>query len=175
MFVQSSDAYVAGYSTTNNKTQATYWKNSIPTILSGDGTQATVAFGITVIGTDVYVAGNEYDADGNSTAVYWKNGSINHIEGNAYAFSMTNSGSDIYILDNSDTNLSYWKNGTVTQVTANSVNINAHESAIAVTGADVYIAGAANNLATYWKNGKAINIYTKQSAANAIVVLPKIN
>ena len=63
----------------------------------------------------------------------------------------------------------------MTQVTANSVNINAHESAIAVTGADVYIAGAANNLATYWKNSKAINIYTKQSAANAIVVLPKIN
>ena len=51
---------------------AEYWKNNVPTLLT-DGTTRGGANQIAVSGSDVYVAGADWNGQG-TFAQYWKNG-----------------------------------------------------------------------------------------------------
>ncbi|ASU34142.1 hypothetical protein [Mucilaginibacter xinganensis] len=67
----TKDVYVAG--AINNV--ATIWKNGAATALKATGMHATTAVAVCIKASDVYVAGNGYDASNNSFAILWKNGS----------------------------------------------------------------------------------------------------
>ena len=67
IYVLGGDTYITG--TLNNL--PTVWKNGISTTLPYVGGGET--FSVFAIGTDVYVAGDQYNA-GTSVARYWKNG-----------------------------------------------------------------------------------------------------
>jgi hypothetical protein len=54
-------------------TIAKVWKNGVATSLSS-GTYEIYARSVYVLGSDVYVAGEEYNADNISVAKVWKNG-----------------------------------------------------------------------------------------------------
>lgn len=89
--VVGNDVYVAGYEyngseisrlfngayITDGRSVAKFWKNGVATTLT-DGQNNASANAITVVGDDVYVAGN----DGN-VAKYWKNGVANIVVPNA--------------------------------------------------------------------------------------------
>jgi hypothetical protein len=73
-----NDFYIVGGETGGAHQMATYWKNGLSTHLT-DGAFLGRAHDMTFFGSDVYVAGVEYDipAGGNifhSSAKYWKNG-----------------------------------------------------------------------------------------------------
>ena len=67
----TKDVYVAG--AINNI--ATLWKNGAATALNATGMHATTAVAVCVKSSNVYVAGNGYDASNNSFAILWINGS----------------------------------------------------------------------------------------------------
>ena len=70
----NNDVYIAGYETLNGKAAARVWKNGTPTTLN-DGTKHAFANAIAIKGNDVYVAGEERDANNSSDyATIWKNG-----------------------------------------------------------------------------------------------------
>lgn len=78
---ESGDVYVAGYVYDGSYNVATYWKNGDAVSLLNDDEPCDgidqfdeEARSITVVGTDVYVAGQEYTCGNNAFAVYWKNG-----------------------------------------------------------------------------------------------------
>ena len=127
--VSVSDVYMAGY--TNGGVSggvfkiAKYWKNGVTVNLTNGLTYDAEANSIIVIGSDVYVAGIEKNAAGNTVAKYWKNGTaVKLTDGtrNAAANSITVSGSDVYVagyeLDNTYNYVAkYWKNGTAFALT----------------------------------------------------------
>ena len=59
---------------------ATYWKNGVPTDLSANKSEQTIATGIAVAGTDVYVVGY-FMENGSSSPAYWKDGTEVKISG----------------------------------------------------------------------------------------------
>src|SRR6188768_1789387 len=65
------DVYVAGYDYRGDYRVATYWKNGQPIILT-DGTKEAWATSISVVGSDVYVVGYEFNSF--YIPMYWKNG-----------------------------------------------------------------------------------------------------
>ncbi len=193
--VSGSDVYVAGrennfYSignTTNNITIAKYWKNDFPFNLT-DGTHYADAVSIAVSGSDVYVAGYEYNGDIPpppassvfTVAKYWKNGvAVDLSDGtsSAYSNSIAVSGSDVYVGGYESfknfylTEAKYWKNSQ--EVILTDGTSNAEAFSICVSGTDVYVAGDENNVAKYWKNGVAVVLDgTNLAHANSIFVVP---
>ncbi len=153
-----TDVYAAGYQWSEplgGNGIATYWKNGIPTPLT-DGTNDAVAYAIFVVGSDVYVAG-----DDGGVATYWKNGvafpqSVPDPSYEAEARSIYVTGTDVYVSGEYRDLAKYWKNGVMTdlsQTTPGGVN---YESAAAITGkgANIYIAGEiASQGYGYWTNG----------------------
>jgi len=96
--VSGSDVYVAGYAAEGTELTdvngnvyrnwiAKYWKNGNPVSLT-DGSLYAQALAIAVSGSDVYVAGFEYNGDGTSSlAKYWKNGNpVSLTDGSQYGF-----------------------------------------------------------------------------------------
>jgi hypothetical protein len=86
--------------------------NGTQTILS---TGLSGANGITIAGTDVYIAGVD-----NGNAVYWKNGTEVKLEAGA-ANAITVSGTDVYVTgyaysSSSITTAAFWKNGARTSL-----------------------------------------------------------
>ena len=121
--ISGTDAYVAGMDwngksyqdasgNTYKKSVAKYWKNSQPVILT-DGTEDAFANSIAVSGTDVYVAGTEWNGR-KSIAKYWKNGkaiSLTDATEDAQAKSIAISGNDVYVAGTVNGYATYWKNG----------------------------------------------------------------
>jgi hypothetical protein len=165
-----SDVYVSGKLSTGNEPysppSAVYgdfgliWKNAGLQLLDKGGYPLGIDYnstvGITIVGSDVYVAGRAPDST--TAGGYWKNNVWNAINNGAYVpTSITSQGSDVYITGFDYTPSgpivglqgNYWKNGTEVKVAgANSTN------AIVISGNDVYVLGVDyNNNNVVWKNG----------------------
>lgn len=140
------DIYVAG----SEGGQAKYWKNGVGVTLSG-GSQA---FGITVVGSDVYVCGlGANPSTGISNAVYWVNGVPTYLPyatWDTYATGIAVSGGDVYVTGRVSAFLNigvYWKNGVAISLGAGEAN------GIVISNGDIYIANSDNDNPSYWKNG----------------------
>lgn len=163
------------------------WKNgvAIPLSSSPNSTVSTLG-GIVASGTDIYVSGTLYQTPTVGTALYWKNNIITKLTDgstDAQAFSVTVSGSDVYVggyvststayQDYSTQDAAYWKNGVLTKLT-NTGFANARK--IIVSGTDVYVLGhvVKNNITVpvYWKNGviNQITDGTKSAGASGIAI-----
>lgn len=166
------DVYVAGCEwegdlTSGAKAVAKYWKNGQAVSLT-NGTNNARGTAIAVVGSNVYVAGDE-DYGGNGRVLkYWKNGvAVPLTDGSkrgAFAMSIAVSGSDVYVagMENDgdayyiyatddrgnviDSSLNYhsvakyWKNGQEIRLTNGENNANANS--IVIDGNDVYVAGS---------------------------------
>jgi len=176
-----TNVYIAGIA--NNA--ATYWKNGVATTLAN----GSMALGITVSGSDVYVAGVS-SLNGTNVATYWKNGVATTLTDDltpSVAVSIVVSGGDVYVAGylaaagNINT-VCYWKNGAIQNVSTTSTSTFGASYfgtiGMVVTGSDVYITGAVENtaddhvIATLWKNGTPTALTTDgdqiSSAATAI-------
>jgi len=188
--VSGNDVYVAGstLASPNSPLQhAAYWKNGVINNLSF-GTSSTfnsIARGIAINGSDVYVVGEYTDhSNGNAVSkpILWKNGipqdlSYNSFQATASAIALI--GSDVYITgfsslsSNSIRIATVWKNGVATRIAGSSINSWGKD--IAVNGSDVYITGYtapadnSSNTAVYWKNG-VLNPIRSNADAEAITI-----
>lgn len=175
------DVYIGGYIDVPKglgiTQEAAYWKNGVITVL-GDTSTMTLAKGIAVSGTDVYVAATQYPfGAGYANAIIWKNGVPTKLSPDSAGAEVTClgvQGSDVYVggythnitseTENGTAYNSlpvYWKNGAVNHL-PNATSINA----VTFSGSDIYFAGATlatdkfngtgmgyGAVASYWKNG----------------------
>lgn len=171
IFVLGTDVYVSGsVYDADLGVRAVYWKNGTRVDLNTPCNCTTIAraTGITVSGSDVYVAGWGYEQDdrGNSipTLYYWKNGTATKlIEGSATT-DITVSAGNVYVagrgwFSGTQVGAKYWKNGG-TPITLSASDATYDDAnAIFVSGNDVYVAGSSDDgTAKYWKNGTAVAI-----------------
>src|SRR5659263_64024 len=119
MTVVGTDVFVVGYDG-----DAKYWKNGTAISLT-DGSEYATVNAITVVGTDVYVAGSGHN-NGNDVAKYWKNGTaISLTDGSkaSMAFAISVVGTDVYVAGFENNEAKYWKNGVGTNI-ATDVSLN---------------------------------------------------
>ncbi len=175
------DVYLAGWRSYYPANEvAVYWKNNVLTDLT-DGSRFITANSIAVLGSDVYVGGNDF-INNHFVAKYWKNGTIHNLSDTAlpsYVSSMAISGNDVYFAgygnDGDHKIAKYWKNGQ--PVSLSSGSNDAVITSIIVTGNNVYAAGWKSNgkfeVATYWRNGIAVSLDdgSKNTEALSIAVL----
>ena len=171
----SVDVYVAGAeypSISGEKNKAVYWKNNIPTYLT-DGTRWASADKIRVVGNDVYVLGNENNAQDRRRSKLWKNGVSTPFLSNelCIVFDFWIDGNDIYAVGvNENSKVAYWKNGIQNILTNNQASYNG--GAIKVVNGDVYVVGYDITLGglTYWKNGTPhpMDVFTESSIIPSI-------
>jgi hypothetical protein len=204
--VDGHDVYLAGLAEAaplSGNYSAISWKNGAGTILPIPNSRAadyiSVAKGIAVQGSDVYISGSITPPSGKlsspgdvSGPVYWKNGNVVPLA-NGVTYTYTGGiavlGSDVYVAglpyDNDNSGV-FWKNGIPTTLIIN-VQPAPHSSlliqplGIAVFNNDVYVAGCIFNVnagilgqtyGVYWKNGHPLILNSSTSAqANAIVVV----
>lgn len=179
----SVDVYIAGSTETTDislsqNSIAAYWKNGIITKVS-DSTINAGAYAITVVGTDIYVAGYiSTSLTSNHIAVYWKNGVMTKLtDGStfAYANSIAVQGANVYVggmVTNGSNKYvaTLWKNNTPTNLGDGTTD--SFLGAIAVSGTDVYVAGTDKGTAMLWKNGVGTQLATGQpSGANALTIV----
>lgn len=123
MTVAGADIYFTG----DSIQKPYYWKNGQPVQLAYDEVSlaSTAPISITVSGTDVYVAGTMpiTPRNGNSRAVYWKNGALTRLDTKYTASSaqcIVVVGKDIYVAgsinDNGRNVPVYWKNGQMVRL-----------------------------------------------------------
>jgi len=183
------DVYLAGFEQGSGNSLAMYWKNGVRTLLT-DSTHASIASGIAVSGSDVYVVGNDVPPGQRQMATLWKNGvatALTHGAISGYASGISISGSDVYVsggefdvdaLGNMFFVAEYWKNGVPTVLS--NMTAGAGTNAIFVSGTDVYVAGyqyvttqtgpttfTTNPVAMYWKNGVPVQLTDGLNAAIA--------
>jgi len=165
--VTTAGVYATGGKEGANGNNAVLWFNGSTTVLSDPSVNAD-AMSIAISGSDVYVAGWQYDnAAGHTQALYWKNGTATPLSGGLVANSIVISGSDVYVAgQTTDGVAAYWKNGTVTTLPEGNT-----ASAITVDGSDVYVVGkSAIGSIIYWKNGSATQLFYGPANATAASV-----
>ena len=140
MFITSSNEYLVGYTGNTNYRYATVWLNGkSSTLLSS--LPISQANSVCVSGTDVYIAGEEYNFGG-------------------YDFYSPNN-----IIQNLNSiNAKIWKNGVAILLPTTSGSSGGAKS-VYVNGVDVYVAGYENGpngtkVAKLWKNGIGTNLVT---------------
>jgi hypothetical protein len=163
--VSDTNVYVVGRIGFTSK----LWKNGVPTNLT-DGSAASDAKAITVVGNDVYIAGFEYGSNNNKTLM-WKNG-VRSVVANGAPLTYDGmgigvSGNDVYICGNINEHAYVWKNGVGTRISDSS---SSYVFGLFVAGTDVYIVGRENGKAVYWKNGVKTALSAQSSFAYAIAV-----
>lgn len=119
---------------------------------------------------DVYIAGGITAANGNSVAVYWKNGVLVKVGDstmNSYGSSIQVVGSDIYLAGSSSAKnntpvATYWKNGVATLLSDGTSECEVSD--IDVVGSNVYLSGnyrfpvGGINIACHWINTAASKV-----------------
>ena len=177
VFVSGNDVYVAGCDYTGYLggsgrwlSIAKLWKNGIAQNLT-DGTTPANATSVYVSGSDVYVAGYEYEYDGDvPVAKLWKNGIAQNLttDGTNYAaaHSVYVSGSDVYVAGYEEyySRATLWKNGEKQYLTVPEGLDPAFEKAysVFVSNNDVYVAGRYRPCSycylsgALWKNGSIV-------------------
>jgi hypothetical protein len=135
-----------------------YWKNGETLVLPQVGKNVGKARAIAVVGSDVYVVGEDnyvYDSEGrsHSTAVYWKNGTVSML-----ANGERSGATDIAVVESDAFMSGYIQKKTET---------------IGTNGKKTVTYG--NGVATYWKNGEAVYLSdgSNDATADAIVVVKK--
>lgn len=129
IYVAGGDVYAVGYEVNSaGKTVAKMWKNGTATSLT-DGVANANAYGINVVGTDVYIAGND-----GKFAKIWKNGVGTNLtvvgvnESSIVARSVAVHGNDVYVAGSYygpvhsgsyDDHAVLWKNGVETPLEIN--------------------------------------------------------
>jgi len=172
------DVYLAGWRSYYPSNEvAVYWKNNVLTDLT-DGSRFITANSIAVLGSDVYVGGNDF-INNHFVAKYWKNGTIHNLSDTAlpsYVSSIAISGNDVYFAgyenDGDHKIAKYWKNGQSVNLTSGSND--AVITSIIVTGNNVYAAGWESNgkfeVAKYWNNGIAVSLSDGSKNAEAMSI-----
>jgi hypothetical protein len=148
--VSGSDVYVLGSEMGNGTVSHCYWKNGVKVLLPN----AASTKGMAISGSDVYVAGEIFNADDEWIACYWKNGILTTLTTHpSFVNAIAISGEDVYIAgcDERDHYITdddywiptakacYWKNGNVTTLTDG--NNHAEAYAITISEGNVYVAG----------------------------------
>ncbi len=164
------DIFVAGgiSNTPNLVLTACYWKNG--QLVKVDPTTGTSkANAITVVGNDVYMAGNTSVNSSSTVATWWKNGKPNYIAEAFDLYGIALKGSDVFVVGSTFKNGIYtatiWKNGVPTYLTTG----RSSATGIAINGDDVYVTGfiteeIIGSTACYWKNGIQTLLETKKPA-----------
>lgn len=175
------DVYTVGFeSNANSITVAKVWKNGLETALTAGVISAQgYARSVYVSGTDVYVAGYEFNGV-RYTAKLWKNGTSTSLtDGNydAQAQAIKVSGIDVYVAGY-EKNLAgksvakIWKNGISTSLTDGTND--AQLFGIFISQADIYAVGvetiSGRNTAKIWKNGVATTLTAAGNGSTAFSV-----
>lgn len=150
----------AGYKTLTESKRAIVWKNGKPTYLT-NGTKEANAYSLFISNGNVYVAGSEKNAEGNTQARLWKNGSLMKLGGlnatqNSELVSVFVQSGDVYALGKNNGVVKYWKNGVETNVTG--IPDASEIKKIAVYGADLCILFSFENSVNLWKNGSVTTL-----------------
>ena len=141
---------------------------------------------LTVVGNDVYVAGNAYLNTGFTSVKYWKNGVGTTIVSNdpqsppvyyTGNVGLGVNGNDVYVTgdvegtDGDHVIATYWKNGTEVPLMSDQ-NTSSEVNNIAVINKTVYATGYYDYFAMYWVNGSAhkLNNGVDQYTATAITL-----
>ncbi len=177
MFVSNNnDTYVVGYYQSSSKKVAMLWKNGVAISLT-NGAKDAWAYGVYVVGTDVYVAGKEENPTNStqSTAILWKNGVATNLTSGLTNGGVTDVfavGSDVYVCGYEDLmGPRLWKNGVTTNLISAGQNFRAN--AVFVQGNDVYVVGSGIDNITFqykivlWKNGVPTDITNPSTYAYA--------
>lgn len=176
--------YMAGYYLDSNKIErAAYWVNGKMTLLDK---YSSVATGIFVDGSDVYISGYTYSFGLRNSriyeAVYWKNGVEFSLKSNfplANIGGMTASGifvsnGDVYIVGNDKGCATIWKNDIPKTIEIKSSWANS----IFVSGTDIYVTGGVwkqtsccnIRMATLWRNNIPVSLGLGDSEAYSVFV-----
>lgn len=146
--------------------QAVYWKNGEINYLAEDSEFSfTATSAIISSESDVYIGGGITEET--LFAAYWKNDeTIKLSETRSQVYSMTVSGSDVYVagFEKSTNNLNacLWVNGEKVEFAGLNNNDFSVCTDVVVEGSDVHVLGVESNVnmisAKYWKNGVPIEI-----------------
>jgi len=176
--VSGEDDYIAGSYHDERTRKACYWKNGVRVNLPVPHNVDSFADAISVVGSDVYVAGgnsggiryytsllDELELLSDSgppyayTACYWKNGVRTDLPSgapDARVTAMTVVDGNVYVAgawyEKSVAKACYWKNGVRTDIGDGTA------ARIVVVGSDVHIVGREKGKVWYWKNGVRIDL-----------------
>lgn len=188
--VRNYAVYIAGYGPDGYAHEAMIWSNGVYSVLTpGDLPGGYNASALAFAGSDIYVAGETIDANGNTDGCCWKNGNqtiINYpppTDGNTIT-SMALSGPRTYLAgyvlrrisnpswDPTYVNEPVW-NGSYYTIDGNTINRTLLETdtndllslaySMAISGSDVYVAGAFQA-----GNGNRIATYWKNDLNGAV-------
>ncbi len=182
--VSGNDVYMAGNTYDLGLDQATYWKNGVATVLQNTPSISSLANGIAVNGTDVYVVGlvtTQYSTA--KVATVWKNGTATSLTdgtGLSVANSIAINGADVYIAGYINGEVALWKNGKATVLNNGASNQQTISllNAVALHGNDVFVSGGylfstGYGNSVYWRNGLPVNLPNGLTGTTTITVVSK--